>query len=190
MARPRTFEPEDALAAIKDAFWRLGYEAASLQDIEAATGLKKQSLYRLFGDKRGMYLSAIEHYGRTDVAAAAAILGAGGSAEEKFQLLFDHMIDAAIDGTDRRGCFLCNASIDQAPVDVQTQKLVAELMDRIRETFAEALSVSPPYGKDAARREAKAAHLMSSYFGLRVMIRAGLPAEVLRAAANEAIAAI
>lgn len=43
MARPREFEPEEALDAIMGVFWRQGYEGTSLQDIEAATGLNNKA---------------------------------------------------------------------------------------------------------------------------------------------------
>jgi AcrR family transcriptional regulator len=62
MARLREFEIGEALDGVMDVFWRQGYEGASMQDIEAATGLNKQSLYRIFPDKRAMYLAALERY--------------------------------------------------------------------------------------------------------------------------------
>ncbi len=190
MARPREFEPEEALQAIKDTFWRLGYEGASMQEIEAATGLKKQSLYRLFGDKRGMYLAAVEHYGRHEVTEAAAILAQPGPARDRIARLFGAMIDAAVKGGDRRGCFLCNASIDQAPSDEATRKLVGYMMNEVRGAIEAALAVSAPYDKDRKAREARAAHLMAAYFGLRVMIRAGMPPALLKTAAKEAAASV
>ncbi len=189
MARPREFEPEEALAAIKDAFWRRGYEATSMHDIEGATGQKKQSLYRVFGDKRSMYLKALEHYGAHEAAEAASLLSQGGTARARFQRLFDYVIETALAG-DRRGCFLCNASIDQAPSDKQTRKTVARLMATVRDAFENALQTSAPYDKKPAPRARKAAELMSVYFGLRVLVRAGMKEAFLRNAAKEALAGI
>ena len=180
MARPRTFEPEEALAAIKDAFWRRGYEATSMADIEAATGLKKQSLYRLFGDKRGMYLRALDHYGRHEAAETLAGLKEGESPKLRFAGLFDQVIAAARAG-DRRGCFLCNASVDQAPDDADTRKAVMDSLDLVREGFASAL------GPEHAE---KAEGLMAAYFGLRVMVRAGVGEAALRQAAETSLSAL
>lgn len=190
MARPREFEPEEALEAIKDTFWRLGYEGASMQEIEAATGLKKQSLYRLFGDKRGMYLAAVEHYGRHEVAEAAQLLQAPGDARQRIERLFGAMIDAAVKTGDRRGCFLCNASVDQAPTDEATRRLVELMMTDMRGAIEDALRVSPPYDRNAKLREARAAHLMAAYFGLRVMIRAGVSPALLKTTAKEAVGSV
>ena len=49
--RPRAFEPETALAQAMDVFWSDGFAATSLDDISAATGLNRPSLYGAFGDK-------------------------------------------------------------------------------------------------------------------------------------------
>ena len=51
MARPRSFDPDEALDLARDVFWRKGFQGTSLDDITAATGLAKPSLYAAFGDK-------------------------------------------------------------------------------------------------------------------------------------------
>ena len=73
MGRPKNFDPETAIAAVKELFWLQGYEGTSLHDIERATGLAKQSLYREFGDKRGIYLAALRHYEQHEAAEAARL---------------------------------------------------------------------------------------------------------------------
>src|ERR1700735_5837445 len=60
--RPRRFEPEQALAQASDVFWNDGFAATSLDDISAATGLNRPSLYGAFGDKRALYLQAYGQY--------------------------------------------------------------------------------------------------------------------------------
>lgn len=180
MGRPLSFNPDDALAQIKDTFWRLGYEGASLQEIEAATGLKKQSLYRLFGDKRAMYLKALAQYEAEEVTAGLALLAAPGSPREKIGRLLDAVVDATVAGGDRRGCFLCNASVDQAQLDEETQKAVMSSITRLRAGFEAALEAGAPFATDAALRRSTAVQVLAAYFGLRVLIKAGAPETVLR----------
>lgn len=74
MARPRSFQPEETLKQIKALFWQRGYEATSMSDIEQATGLKKQSLYRVFGDKRAMYMASLKDYDQDEISAFSHIL--------------------------------------------------------------------------------------------------------------------
>lgn len=51
MARPRSFDTEDVLDRAMELFWRKGYEAATVQELTEATGLKPGSLYGAFGDQ-------------------------------------------------------------------------------------------------------------------------------------------
>ncbi len=190
MARSKEFEPEQALQAIMNVFWTKGYEGASLQDIEVATALNKQSLYRAFGDKRAMYLAALSAYDDMASEYARAALGGTGSARTRFDRLLNAVIDSTIMRGDRRGCFLCNASVDQAQLDPDTQKFVRAAMGRIERAFADALSVSAPYASNPRKREKMAAKLLAGYCGLRVLIKAGAPEEMLKKAVRQMVSEI
>ena len=50
--RPRSYDPEVALKRATEAFWKSGYSGTSLDDLAAATGMNRPSLYAGFGDKR------------------------------------------------------------------------------------------------------------------------------------------
>ena len=187
MARPREFDPQEALGAIMGVFWRNGFEGASMQDIEAATGLNKQSLYRIYADKRAMYLAALRHYDETEVARAGEILSGPGSPRERFRRLFnDVLAETAGDGP-RRGCFLCNASTDEAQLDDDARAFVNGAMRRIEGAFRDTLAAAAPYTDDAGLRKATAAKLLAFYFGLRVLIKANMPAATLRAGVRQAL---
>src|SRR5277367_6135959 len=67
--RPRAYRPELALAQARDAFWRDGFAATSLDDLSAATGMNRPSLYAAFGDKQALYVKAYASY-RAEVRAA------------------------------------------------------------------------------------------------------------------------
>lgn len=60
--RPRTFIEHEVLDAAMQVFWRHGYEASSITQLRAATGLSSASLYGAFGSKEGLFERAIEHY--------------------------------------------------------------------------------------------------------------------------------
>src|SRR5271167_5225405 len=60
--RPRAFEPEAALGHAMDVFWKDGFAATSLDDLTAATGLNRPSLYGAFGNKRALYIQAYRRY--------------------------------------------------------------------------------------------------------------------------------
>ena len=62
VGRPRQFDEDLALDSAMQAFWAKGYEATSLADLMAATGLHKGSLYQAFGDKHSLFIRALNRY--------------------------------------------------------------------------------------------------------------------------------
>ena len=60
--RPRAYEPDVALARRSTCSGRDGFAATSLDDLSAATGMNRPSLYGAFGDKRELYIKSYERY--------------------------------------------------------------------------------------------------------------------------------
>src|SRR5215212_3734823 len=60
--RPRAYEPDMALGKALDLFRKDGFAATSLDDLSAATGMNRPSLYGAFGDKRELYKKSYESY--------------------------------------------------------------------------------------------------------------------------------
>src|SRR6195952_4223563 len=67
--RPRGYEPEVALGRALDLFRKDGFAATSLDDLSAATGMNRPSLYGAFGDKRELYIKSYQRY-RADAHTA------------------------------------------------------------------------------------------------------------------------
>src|SRR5580700_11977719 len=72
--RPRQYDPERALANAAEVFWKYGYAATSLDDLAAATGMNRPSLYAAFGDKRDLYLKTLERYQQRSRAIGQEII--------------------------------------------------------------------------------------------------------------------
>jgi TetR/AcrR family transcriptional repressor of nem operon len=62
MPRPKSFEPDEALNQMMHVFWDKGFEATSVADLEAATGLNKRSIYNTFGNKEAIFTAALSRY--------------------------------------------------------------------------------------------------------------------------------
>ena len=60
--RPRSFDEGAALDAAMLVFWRHGFEGASLPALTGAMGMNRPSVYAAFGDKRALFLRALERY--------------------------------------------------------------------------------------------------------------------------------
>jgi len=60
--RPRSFDEDEVLDTLVALFWERGFEAASLNEIVAASGLNKSSLYNTFGSKDELFERVLTHY--------------------------------------------------------------------------------------------------------------------------------
>jgi TetR/AcrR family transcriptional regulator, transcriptional repressor for nem operon len=77
MGRPRSFDEDDVIARATSLFWAQGFRPTTIEDLTHATGLGAQSLYGAFGDKRALFLRALERYMRNGLIAVAAQLASG-----------------------------------------------------------------------------------------------------------------
>ena len=190
IGRPREFDEEETLARIMDVFWAKGFEGASMSDLVVATGVKKGSLYAAFGDKRAMYLKSLAHYDRTAIDRSVHLLTGTGPAAKRIGEFLQSTIDAVALRKDRRGCFLCNASLDQAELDPETEQAVKGSFERLGHALEQALTELPLASSEDATRHGEAQHLLSVYFGLRVLAKGGHPVKALEVAKQVALRSI
>ncbi len=177
MARPREFDDEAVLDALRDVFWEHGYEGASYAQIMKATGLKKGSLYAAFGDKRALYDKALARYDEREVSAGVAMLrGHDQSGRDKIAALFEGVASSAGTRKGRWGCLLCNAATDQAPIDQSAEDAVKASMARLEAAIAAAL---PP--QDGP----KAPLILAAYFGARTLVKAGVSSDKIELIGKE-----
>lgn len=87
MARPRSFDRDHVLHAAERQFRTTGYNGTSVDDISAATGLGRGSLYAAFdGGKHGVLLQAMAGYSaRLGQAAPQALAGPDEGALERLR---------------------------------------------------------------------------------------------------------
>ena len=169
MARPRSFDADDALDRAMHVFWERGYEATSVEDLLAALGIGLSSFYRTFTSKRDLYLAATDRYralmGADLVAALAAppVVPAIGA-------VLHGVADEASRDEASRGCLLVNATVERAPHDADVKARIEEQFAFNRRTFRDAVQRAQAAGEIPADGDpdALALLLVNAYHGLRV----------------------
>src|SRR3984885_9638128 len=134
--RPRAFEPETALAQAMDVFWSDGFAAPSLDDISAATGLNRPSLYGAFGDKRALYLQAYGQYRKRVNESFAPLFAAQEPLRVKLRRILTAALDLYLSGPEGpRGCFTVLSAASEAIADPDLHELVGEAIDGTDRAF-------------------------------------------------------
>lgn len=103
MGRPRGFSEDDALEAAMRVFWEKGYEGASINDLTAAMGINRSSLYTIFGDKEALFHRALERYRNGPVSFVWDSL-AEPTARQAVERLLHKAVDLLADPKNPRGC--------------------------------------------------------------------------------------
>src|SRR4051812_33746707 len=116
--RPRAYDPSDALARATAAFWRNGFSATSLDVLSDATGMNRPSLYGAFGDKRALYLAALERYAEAGRAAMHDALQPDRPLAEGLRRVYQAALKMYFPPDDTpRGCFLVGTAATEAVGD-------------------------------------------------------------------------
>ena len=113
--RPRAFEADTALGQAMDVFWSDGFAATSLDDISAATGLNRPSLYGAFGDKRALYLQAYGQYRKRVNESFEPLFAAREPLRVKLRRILTACLDLYLSGPNGpRGCFTVLSAASEA----------------------------------------------------------------------------
>lgn len=133
--RPRSYDPEAALGAALNAFWNSGFAGTSLDDISAATGMNRPSLYAAFGDKKSIYRKALDKFNREFLGALEAALFAGAGLEEDLVGFYLAALptyqSGRSGGNAALGCPVICTATTEAAVDDDVQADLAAALDLI-----------------------------------------------------------
>jgi len=187
MARPRSFDPDEALDLARDVFWENGFQGTSLDDVTAATGLAKPSLYAAFGDKNGLFLKILERYHARIIANAERILSDGPSAREAVHHWLTGFVPFCSGVKGKRGCLSVNTAADGVAVQKEVRKHIGDFNRKLEELLRNRLRADRTQFTDGFDPESTAHTIMSIYLGLMVLAKDAPDAARVRATLDQAM---
>ena len=191
--RPRGFKPETALNQAMDVFWKDGFAATSLDDVSAATGLNRPSLYGAFGDKRALYLQAYSQYRKHVNEAFAPLFAASEPLREKLKRILITALDLYLSGEEGpRGCFTVLTASSDAIADPEIHGLVAQAIDATDRAFGRLFADARAAGELRADADARRLARMASatIHTLSIRARARIPRAELLPIVDDAVTTI
>jgi len=188
MARTKEFDRDQALRRAVEVFWDRGYEAASTDELLAAMGIGRQSMYNAFGDKRRLYLEALQHYqARSGTEMFERLLAAGSPLSALAGTLSAVARQTAEER--RRGCMAVNAATEFGQADQEVDAIVSGGVQLCHAAYERLLAEAKRRGEVRPDLDERAAarFLYSTLVGMRVQARSGATPETLHDIATVAI---
>ena len=145
MARPRNFDEDQVLEGAVAMFRERGYEGTSVPELTAKLGICRQSLYKTFGDKRSLYLKALDSYGRREVDGKLDLLEAEGSPLENVRTLIRGFAAMAT-SCPNDGCLTATAMVEIRD-DPEALDIVADQVQRYERGLRKALERAQELGE-------------------------------------------
>jgi TetR/AcrR family transcriptional regulator, copper-responsive repressor len=182
--RPRAYDPQAALQQATERFWVSGYSRTSLDDVCVAAGMNRPSLQAAFGDKRALYLKALEYYWELSLAAMHEAFADGNRPLDKALMrAYDGQLSMyfSADGVSR-GCFAVGTATTEAADDRGIQNALAAGLRSLDTVIEARLRAARANGELRKNADLTALAMLASatLHTIAIRARAGTPRAELR----------
>lgn len=167
--RPREFHPQDFLNTALSVFWMKGFHATSMVDLMKVSGLASASIYKLYPDKRSIFLAALTQY-MDDGLKRMNKRACEQTPEKALRETLDYcaLLSTGEDGI--RGCFTIATASELLPGDKDIYAKVSYMFSGIKENLLDIIKRGQEQGifRLDVKAEAMAESLFMMLEGMRV----------------------
>ena len=136
MARAKEFDIEEVEDKALSLFWEKGYEACSINDLVQKLGLSRSSIYDTFGDKRQLYLRALDKYRKSVLEKMHDALRHTGDIYAAFETFLNESYDNPGNNSEIKGCFMVNTATELGFADSEFSEIVNSNKTEIENMFS------------------------------------------------------
>ncbi|MBU2980774.1 TetR/AcrR family transcriptional regulator [Lentibacter algarum] len=175
MARAANYDRDAALDAAMTVFWRKGFHATSLKDLEAALSMKPGSIYAAFESKENLYLLALQRYFEASRRGFRTQLAGFDSPLAGLASQFQSYVDLADEDATRQACMLMKTLVDTRSTDPKIAEVSKSYLEAICAEFAQAFEAARDLGEISADADPKrlARRYQANITALRVELQRG-----------------
>jgi AcrR family transcriptional regulator len=188
VGRPISFDREAALHKAMVLFWKHGYEATSIADLTREMGLTPPSLYYAYGDKKKLFLDAVDLYLSGPKTSETIIANASSAKNAARELLETSAI--AFTGLETpAGCLLASSAISCSDAASDVKSELAKRRLTIEDCLRQKITASIEKGEfqTPVDADALAGHIMAVIQGMSTLARDGAKRDKLLRISNSAI---
>ena len=187
--RPLSFDRDAALYQAMLLFWRHGYEGTAISDLTAAMGVTPPSIYAAFGDKKRLFLEAVQLY-LSGPSASDVLIAEAPTARAAAQAMLKASAVGFTGADTPQGCLLNSAAISCSAAAADVQRALAALRLAIEADLTAKIVADVDAGRIARGTDVNglAGHVMAVIQGMSTLARDGGSRDKLLAVAAMALA--
>jgi AcrR family transcriptional regulator len=140
--RPKAYDREAALQSALETFHTKGYAATSLDDLAAAMGMNRSSLYNAFGNKESLYHQTLAHFTDQLRTISNAPLFAEPELKKALEGFYMAALDVYLRDEPPLGCFMfCTApaeAVTHPDIAGDMRQMLVEIDRALERRFAQA----------------------------------------------------
>ena len=169
--RPREFDTDAAIESAMDVFWSSGYYATSLPELLEATNLSRGSVYAAFGDKRGLFLRALDRYIAEALTRLDTALDPQKDALAGLRACLAEYVERTSGVAGKRGCLVVKTTMELVSHDTEVEQRIRRFFKTMETRLTAALKRAKSEGRlaDGVEPATAARLLLRLLVGMRVV---------------------
>ena len=186
MPKPIEFDRDVFLEAAMLHFWEQGYNATSIRDLTARTGLHAGSIYHTFKNKRSLFLETLKLYFNQRMEEINSLFGVSEPALIKLKNYLDHIVKGSMSRNDCKGCFMVNTISENMSNDEEIQGYITNSFQKMEREIKKILDDAKSEGTIAKDKDTSglANLIITTIHGLSILNKIHLKKETLEAIIN------
>jgi len=187
MPRATLHHRHDSLEQALTLFWRKGFHATSLKDLEQAMDMRPGSIYAAFGSKDKLFQEAIDRYAHLALVELERTLRAWDSPLEGLAAYLRQLGGLCDQNLPSRACMLLKSLLELGEREQLAWQKAETLLAAMETRFTEHFAAARELGELApqANSERLGRRLQAEVMGLRVFAQRAVDSHTLQALADD-----
>ena len=173
--RTKNFDETAVLDKALTLFRKQGYKVTTPAELVDYLGISRSSLYNTFGDKRSLYIKALQRYRMLTTNGLEKVVNDSKAALPSIKKMFSLVVEECLEEDMPRGCFLINSLVELDAHDSELAEIVNGSMGDTKNAFSTLVRRGQETGEinKLLNAEAMADYLTNCVSGISISTKAG-----------------
>ncbi|MCH9639581.1 MAG: TetR/AcrR family transcriptional regulator [Betaproteobacteria bacterium] len=170
-------------------FWKKGYSATSMKELEHVMGLKITSIYNAFGNKRALFEKALHYYLQHILIHFSESLDNADLPKNALKAVLMDVINLHFNQSHPGGCLVVLSVLESEQHDERSNDILNSALFSLRNAIVQRLERDKAHGGITAEIDAHAIanHMMALITGITTMAKAGFSQQELEKLIDDSV---